>query len=184
VEGNIGVASDLEWKVVYVGSAESSEHDQVLDEIILVGIDKFVLQAEPPDPRRIPPNDIIGVTVVLVTCAYREREFVRIGYYVNNEYSGEYDEETGPPKPIELGKVTRMILADKPRVTRFPIPWNGQENVDASNGQVETEDAHVMNGQGAKSDEQLMEEDPLIEEEEEEEEEEDGDENMEVEVDL
>eukprot|EP00957_Ditylum_brightwellii_P104195 7936134-Ditylum_brightwellii.AAC.1 len=28
------LTDDLEWKVLYVGSAESSEHDQVLDEIL------------------------------------------------------------------------------------------------------------------------------------------------------
>ena len=39
---------DLEWKVVYVGSAESEEYDQVLDSILVgpipVGVNKFVMQ--------------------------------------------------------------------------------------------------------------------------------------------
>jgi len=61
--------------------------------------------------------------VILVTCSYREREFVRVGYYVNNEYSEEYSEETGPPMPLDMNKVVRTILADKPRVTRFQINW-------------------------------------------------------------
>ena len=51
-----------------------------------VGISKFVLQADAPDPARISQQDLVGVTVVLITCSYREKEFVRIGYYVNNEY--------------------------------------------------------------------------------------------------
>ena len=118
----INTFSDLEWKVVYVGSAENSSHDQILDEILVgpvpVGINKFILQADPPDPTSIPSTDILGVTVILVTCSYREEEFVRVGYYVNNEYMEEYDEETGPPMPLDMGKVTRTILADKPRVTR------------------------------------------------------------------
>lgn len=118
---------DLEWKVVYVGSAESSSHDQTLDEILVgpvpVGINKFILQADAPDPSNIPQNDILGVTVILVTCSYREREFVRVGYYVNNEYTEEYDEEKGPPMPLDMSKVERTILADKPRVTRFNINW-------------------------------------------------------------
>jgi len=29
----LNIFSDLEWKVIYVGSAESEEHDQVLDTI-------------------------------------------------------------------------------------------------------------------------------------------------------
>lgn len=139
---------DLEWKVLYVGSAEDTTHDQVLDEILLgpipVGVNKFILQADAPDISQIPAEDILGVTVVLVTCSYREKEFVRVGYYVNNEYEYEdnnmmlYDNtETvvvvaaaaaGPPppsKPLDMNKVRRFVLADKPRVTRFPIPWGG-----------------------------------------------------------
>jgi histone chaperone ASF1 len=80
---------DLEWKVLYVGSAEDTTHDQVLDEILVgpvpVGVSKFVLQADAPDISQIPEGDILGVTVVLVTCSYREKEFVRVGFYVNNE---------------------------------------------------------------------------------------------------
>ena len=105
--------------------------DQVLDEILVgpvpVGINKFVLQADAPDPGSIPNNDILGVTVVLVTCSYKEREFIRIGYYVNNEYTEPLDLESGSPDPVDLTKVSRTILADKPRVTRFPIPWDGVE---------------------------------------------------------
>ena len=114
--------SDLEWKVVYVGSAENSSHDQTLDEILVgpvpVGVNKFILQADAPDPGSIPNSDILGVTVILVTCSYREKEFVRVGYYVNNEYTEEFDEEKGPPSPLDMKKVKRTILADKPRVTR------------------------------------------------------------------
>ena len=83
--------TDLEWKVLYVSSAEDAEQDQVLEEVMVgpvpVGINKFVLQADAPDPSQIPEDDIIGVTVILITCSYREQEFVRVGYYVNNEYT-------------------------------------------------------------------------------------------------
>ena len=41
----------MEWKVIYVGSAENEQHDQVLDCIMVgpvpVGINKFVFQARP-----------------------------------------------------------------------------------------------------------------------------------------
>ena len=79
-------------------------------------------QAEAPDSSRIPEEDIIGVTVILITCSYRDQEFVRVGYYVNNEYMEEYDPEN-PPRPIDINKLQRSILADKPRVTRFPVEW-------------------------------------------------------------
>lgn len=146
---------DLEWKVVYVGSAKSTSHDQVLDEILVgpvpVGINKFILQAEPPNASSIPDNDILGVTVILVTCSYREKEFLRVGYYVNNEYTDEFDEEQGPPKPLDFQKVVRTILADKPRVTRFHIYWG--DGVDPSKGvevegEVEQTDDLDVNGIG------------------------------------
>ena len=35
---------------------------------------------------RIPRTELIGVTVLLVTCSYRGKEFTRVGYYVNNDY--------------------------------------------------------------------------------------------------
>lgn len=30
-------------------------------------------QADPPEFSRIPPDDIVGVTVILLTCSYREK---------------------------------------------------------------------------------------------------------------
>ena len=131
---------DLEWKVIYVGSAEDSSHDQTLEEVLVgpvpVGVNKFVLQSEPADFSSIPENDILGVTVVLVTCSYKDQEFVRVGYYVNNEYTEEYDPEVGPPSPIDFTKVTRQILSDKPRVTRFPIRWGSNDAVLPPNDDV------------------------------------------------
>jgi Histone chaperone involved in gene silencing len=136
---------DLEWKVVYVGSANSSQYDQTLDEILVgpipVGVNKFILQADPPDASRIPENDILGVTVVLVSCSYRQREFLKVGYYVNNEYAEEFDEETGPPKPLDLTKIVRTILADKPRVTKFQIRWG-----DACDSNAEVDDTDADDG--------------------------------------
>ena len=84
------ITDDIEWKLTYVGSAESDQHDQELDSVLVgpmqVGGYKIVFQADPPDPTRIPPQDLLGVTVVLLSCFYKDREFIRVGYYVNNEY--------------------------------------------------------------------------------------------------
>ncbi len=118
----------MEWKVIYVGSAEDAAQDQTLEEVMVgpvpVGINKFVLQAPAPDPAHIPQTDLIGVTVVLVTCSFLDHEFVRIGYYVNNEYTEPYEEGT-LPNPIDIKKLRRNILAAEPRVTRFAIDWAG-----------------------------------------------------------
>ncbi|CAG8973307.1 hypothetical protein HYALB_00000069 [Hymenoscyphus albidus] len=122
---------DLEWKLTYVGSATSDEHDQELDSLLVgpipVGVNKFVFEADPPNTTRIPDAEILGVTVILLTCAYDSREFVRVGYYVNNEYDSEELNADPPPKPI-LEKVRRNILAEKPRVTRFAIKWDSDDS--------------------------------------------------------
>ena len=80
-----------------------SEHDQELDSLF-VG----------PIP--------LGVTVILLTCSYDGREFVRVGYYVNNEYDSEELNAEPPAKP-DIDRVRRNVLAEKPRVTRLAIKW-------------------------------------------------------------
>lgn len=49
---------DLEWKMIYVGSAESEAYDQILDTIYVGPVPEgrhiFVFQADPPDVTRIP----------------------------------------------------------------------------------------------------------------------------------
>ena len=127
--------SDLEWKIIYVGSAESEAYDQILDSVLVgpvpAGRHKFVfqvcnpiktsmivigvawlfmlrqlcMQADPPKPERIPVADAVGVTIVIITCTYHGHEFVRVGYYVNNEYSDAELRENPPEKP-DFSKVT------------------------------------------------------------------------------
>uniref|UniRef100_A0A7S3NER5 Anti-silencing function protein 1 n=1 Tax=Aureoumbra lagunensis TaxID=44058 RepID=A0A7S3NER5_9STRA len=127
---------DLEWKLIYVGSAEDSRYDQLLVEVAVgpvpAGVSKFVLHANPPNPQLIPQNDVVGVTVILLCCSYRGREFVRVGYYVNNELPDRTNEDSShltgggdlDLTDIDLKYVVRTILADKPRVTRFNIDWS------------------------------------------------------------
>jgi histone chaperone ASF1 len=87
-----------------------------------VGTNKFIFEADPPSTANIPSSEVIGVTVILLTCSYDGREFVRVGYYVNNEYTDETLAENPPAKPV-IEKIRRNILAEKPRVTRFAIKW-------------------------------------------------------------
>ncbi|PGH18116.1 histone chaperone asf1 [Helicocarpus griseus UAMH5409] len=125
---------DLEWKLTYVGSATSSEHDQELDSLLVgpipVGVNKFIFEADPPDLKRIPASEILGVTVILLTCSYDGREFVRVGYYVNNEYDTEELNAEPPAKPI-IERIRRNVLAEKPRVTRFAIKWDSEDSAPA-----------------------------------------------------
>ncbi|KAJ9587190.1 hypothetical protein L9F63_019270 [Diploptera punctata] len=130
---------DLEWKMIYVGSAESEEHDQILDTIyvgpIPEGKHMFVFQTYPPDVSKIPVADALGVTVVLLTCAYRGQEFVRVGYFINNEYT-EPELKENPPAQPQFDKVVRSILASEPRVSRFKINWDDTETNRQPEGSV------------------------------------------------
>ncbi|KIW26736.1 uncharacterized protein PV07_06546 [Cladophialophora immunda] len=125
---------DLEWKLTYVGSATSAEHDQELDSLLVgpipIGVNKFIFEADPPNLSRLPPSEILGVTVILLTCSYDGREFVRVGYYVNNEYDDEILNADPPAKPL-IEKIRRNVLAEKPRVTRFAIKWDSEESAPA-----------------------------------------------------
>jgi len=226
---------DLEWKVLYVGKAADCNSDLVLDEVLVgpvpVGINKFILEADPPAQKAL-GDELLGVTVVLVTCSYREREFVRVGYYVNNMMEGydpndddednnnESENEDGndenntatanseqPKQPqekqqqpmdedesatvlknndeevkekskkkkkkkivIEISKVTRQILADKPRVTKFPIPWGDNDNTADTTTTNNNEDGDPQTIPNDEEDEKIIGGDDEMEEEEEEEE--------------
>lgn len=186
---------DLEWKLVYVGSAGDDSKDQVLEEVMVgpvpLGTSKFVLEADPPNFFDIPEADRLGVTVVSITCSYKEQAFVNVGYYVNTEFYSELGPSEGGtpveisevPKPIDLSKVYRNVMADEPRVTRYTIKWTGpvaapqeQQEAPVSSKQEEEEDDNVV----------VQNEDEEDEEEDEDEEDEDdeGEIDLEAEEDL
>ncbi|CAM9685629.1 unnamed protein product, partial [Hapterophycus canaliculatus] len=161
--------ADLEWKVIYVGSAEDTQYDQVLEEVdvgpIPIGVNTFVLTAEAPDPATIPPTDLVGVTVTLITCCYKQREFIRVGYYVNNEHNdpavnAEIQEGRIPPADmLDPAHITRNILADQPRVTRFPIDWNAAPGEAGAAAAAAAEPSGSSEGAAAAAAEGAMDED-------------------------
>lgn len=152
---------DLEFKIVYVGSAEDTTKDQILDSILIScpipGSYQFQFVAEPPNPTKIPEADLLGYTALLFSGYYKEQEFVRVGYYLNNVYIPPGQSEPPaeqqpavqqpteqqptvqqlteqppteqPPieKPIPLDRVQRKIL-NEPRVTHWLIKWGDTEN--------------------------------------------------------
>ncbi|KAL6454312.1 ASF1 Histone chaperone ASF1 [Candida maltosa Xu316] len=122
---------DLEWKLTYVGSSDSLDHDQELDSLLVgpipVGINSFLFKADAPSPELIPASELVSVTVIILSCSYNDKEFVRVGYYVNNEYDSEELREN-PPAKVQIDHVVRNILAEKPRVTRFNIVWDNDDD--------------------------------------------------------
>ncbi|EFJ45864.1 anti-silencing factor [Volvox carteri f. nagariensis] len=134
-EAVTSLQQDLVWKLVYVGSADSDRYDQELENIevgpVMAGTFKFVLEANPPNPQKIPADDLVGVTVILLTCSYRDKEFIRVGYYVNNDYLDEELRENPPEQP-RLDRLQRSILDEHPRVTRYAIPFDDPEPADGA----------------------------------------------------
>ncbi|KAL5960821.1 Histone chaperone ASF1B [Taenia solium] len=160
---------DLEWKVVYVGSAYNSSLDQTLDSILVgpvpVGRHQFVFEVNAPDPKKIPPEDLVGVTVVLIQALYHEQEFIRIGYYVNNEYKSEELRNEPPTDPL-LNELERSIIASDPRVTRFPIDWGDGLLDGCPEPEQKEEDVDVLEVMDSRSEEKGDEQEGEDEEEE------------------
>eukprot|EP01010_Urceolus_cornutus_P004363 NODE_672_length_1430_cov_242.574222_g509_i0.p2 GENE.NODE_672_length_1430_cov_242.574222_g509_i0~~NODE_672_length_1430_cov_242.574222_g509_i0.p2 ORF type:complete len:155 (-),score=17.88 NODE_672_length_1430_cov_242.574222_g509_i0:886-1350(-) len=121
------LSDDLNWKLVYVGSSESEKYDQVLEDVlvgpVVRGPNEFVLNAPCPEWTKIPGPDVLEVTVILLICTYKDREFIRVGYYVNNDYETEAERES-PPKEIQIERVMRNVLVEQPRVTTHSIDWH------------------------------------------------------------
>ena len=85
-------------------------------------------QSEPPELQKVPEKDRVGVTAVIVTSSYRDKEWLRVGYYVNNELK-DMPKEGLPegfeiPVPQDPTLLSRNVLVDQPRVRRFHIDWN------------------------------------------------------------
>ena len=124
----------MEWKIIYVGSASSEVHDQTLDSVLVgpvpAGRHRFVFQANAPDTTKIPSEDVVGVTVVLLTCSYKSHEFVRVGYYVNNEYTDPEMVET-PPANVLFEKVrSAPLLVDLEFIGYLPYSGKFSQMVD------------------------------------------------------
>lgn len=108
---------------------------------IPTGVNKFLFTADAIDPTQIPSTDVLGVSVILLTASYDDREFVRVGFYNNNEYIDTAQRETydkllaeGTDEEKAAWKfegvknvgIQRNILTAKPRVTRFNIKWDNE----------------------------------------------------------
>lgn len=112
-----------------MSSPENEALDQELDDCLVgpvpMGINAFSFEGTPPDPSKIPPEDVLGVAALILTGSYNDQEFVRVGYYQNTEYDNEemrLREEEKPIRPIVWERLVRDI-STKPRVTRFQIKW-------------------------------------------------------------
>ena len=122
-ECTVAIPTYIRWEVIYVGSATSHDYDQTLADVrvgpIEVGMNRFVLTADPPKVSEIPPEDF-PLTVILLVAYYKEQEFIRIGYYVSNIVP---DDALDNLKMVDPTTIERNIL-NETTVHQSQIKWN------------------------------------------------------------
>jgi|JI6StandDraft_1071083.scaffolds.fasta_scaffold01168_15 histone chaperone ASF1 len=77
---------------------------------------------------------------MILSASYRGNEFFRVGYYVYNRYNAT-ELMDNPLQDIQIDRVVRGILSDKPRITRIEIPWNDKETQSLSTNEVDSYEA-------------------------------------------
>lgn len=50
------------------------------------------------------------MTVILLTCSFKQKEFIRIGYYVNTDY-GDPEMRENPPQQVILEQVSMFFIS-------------------------------------------------------------------------
>ena len=145
---------EIEWKMVYITS-DDQKNDQILNEIQIdppsqLGQMKFEFTGDAPIISKIPENDVIGVAAILLCCSYNEQEFFRCGYYLNITYDNE-EMNINMPEKINVDHLIRNLLADKPRIVRYEIDWEGDSKKFNKNDEV----GHFMFNEGKMNQEKF-----------------------------
>ena len=121
------LSQDIEFKLIYIGKAEDTNYDQELESVVIgplqLGQMKFDFEADAPDITKIPKDDVLGITAIILNCSYNNQEYFRVGYYVNNHYQTE-NENSDIPEVLDPSKIIRQINNTKPRITKFKINWD------------------------------------------------------------
>ena len=65
---------------------------------------------------------------MMVIVSFKGKEFFRVGYYIYNNLP-ELEQVEGAPIPsqLDLNRIQRSILADKPKILNYSIDWEEQE---------------------------------------------------------
>lgn len=144
---NIPNIVELTWRLVYFGSPDSNDHDQVLEELdvgpISHGVSEFRISCNAPDIQLIPTDHVMGMTGILVQAAYKNQDFLSVGYFVrvfeegteleNEESLADESAEEAElvletptikiPIPADQSTIMRAIDYNKPRMCRYDIKW-------------------------------------------------------------
>ena len=146
IESSLPEPVPLTLAFVWVGSAKSSEHDIILDEIDLEGIqpglNEFTIDHQAPDVTQIPEDELFGMTVLTISFSITgESSFNRLAYLVDVGAFGELSDSirsgnSQPPiinqenpeqrRQALLSVLGRNVVADRPRLSVFPTDvWHG-----------------------------------------------------------
>eukprot|EP00210_Caulerpa_lentillifera_P001208 g1164.t1 len=146
VELTLLLCIDLEWKVTYLSTPDDDNLDQELESVLVgpisPGVYKFVLEVsvDPPDGDKIPVDDLIGNSAVVVSCLFNDHEFIRVGFYVNVEYKDEELREHPPEHPV-FDKLIRNVANDNPRITTKPLEMQIKNQSQEQEEEEEQEDS-------------------------------------------
>lgn len=154
-EAHEALPHDLEWKLTYVGSADNEANDQQLDSVLVgpvpEGRHQFTFETKAPDAEQIPASEIVGVTVLLLTCSYKDQLFSKIGWYLSNDYEDDPELKDNPPAKPQIDKLVRTIFTTDVRVTTYAIRWDEDE---ATTAPLDQEDQQMIETPGEEGGEE------------------------------
>ena len=115
--------TDFQINAIYITSPLEKKNDQELELFTLpskkIGKFKVILKIQPPNYNNFKLEELMEVTVILLTVSYQKNELIRIGYYLNNEIV--FEKEADQKNSFIKENILRKILSDKPRITYFPF---------------------------------------------------------------
>jgi histone chaperone ASF1 len=135
-------AREVEWSMTYIGSAQTNQHDQLLDSVeveTVLSTMKFVFEAPAPNLFLVPKEDQLDNSAVILSAKYRGREFCRVGFYLRHEYPIEFVNSLRPPSDglsvivepelpcgenLNINILQRLVDVENPRVTHYLIDWD------------------------------------------------------------
>ncbi|AFP65448.1 ASF1 like histone chaperone (nucleomorph) [Chroomonas mesostigmatica CCMP1168] len=116
---------DFELKITYVISPNDKKQDQELGVFLIsakkLGKFKMPITVHPPSYFNFVLEKILGITIILLDFRYENKEFIRIGYYINNEVDLEKKDFFETNNNFDLKYIIRKILVNQPRITHFPF---------------------------------------------------------------
>ncbi|KAI4834957.1 histone chaperone ASF1 [Plasmodium brasilianum] len=143
--------ADLEWKIFYISAVNNegeSNQDIELDNIFLGPIERGVMMFDyavnPPDYKNMDIDSVLGLQAILISANYKEKEFIRIAYYMNSFYK-DVELREKPPAVPQYDKICRHIFVENPRIVKFSICWNSGEKDDFKEFDKDNEKIELFN---------------------------------------